>query len=51
MFLDNDETAAANASAANVEIMVWSAVWGGVWPIGYIDPPVGVPNYTVGGVT
>ncbi|RAL67133.1 hypothetical protein DID88_007911 [Monilinia fructigena] len=34
IFLDQDETHATNASRATHEIMVWQAVWGGVWPIG-----------------
>lgn len=51
MFLDADETKATNASAADFEVMVWGAVWGGVWPIGYYEPTTGAPNYTLGDTT
>ncbi|KAF1348177.1 concanavalin A-like lectin/glucanase domain-containing protein [Delphinella strobiligena] len=52
MFLDSDSTTASNASAAEVEVMVWGAVWGGVWPIGYYEPTTGAPEYnTSTGVT
>lgn len=52
MFLDSDSTVASNASAAEVEVMVWGAVWGGVWPIGYYEPTTGAPEYnTSSGVT
>ncbi|KAB8294061.1 hypothetical protein EYC80_009517 [Monilinia laxa] len=51
IFLDKDQTHATNASRATHEIMVWQAVWGGVWPIGYYDPPTGAPEYKLGNVT
>ena len=49
MFLDLDPARASNASAANVEVMVWQAVWGGVWPIGYYAPNDDAPSYTLDG--
>lgn len=51
MFLDEDETKAGNASAAAYEIMVWQAVWGGVWPIGYYEPTDGAPEHVLDGTT
>lgn len=51
MFLDKDEMTSTNASAAAVEIMVWQAVWGGVWPIGYYTPSDGAPEHVLDGTT
>ena len=51
MFLDVDEKTSTNASAAAYEIMVWQAVWGGVWPIGYYTPTDGAPEHVLDGTT
>ncbi|ESZ94303.1 hypothetical protein SBOR_5299 [Sclerotinia borealis F-4128] len=51
MFLDNNNVSSTNASVATHEVMVWQSVWGGVWPIGYYDPPTGAPEYKLGDVT
>lgn len=51
MFLDEDPVKAVNASAAAYEIMVWQAVWGGVWPIGYYTPTDGAPEHVLDGTT
>ncbi|QSZ35963.1 hypothetical protein DSL72_007085 [Monilinia vaccinii-corymbosi] len=51
IFMDANETSAMNASRAAYEVMVWQSVWGGVWPIGYYEPPVGAPEYNLSGVT
>ncbi|KAI9650822.1 hypothetical protein NHQ30_000856 [Ciborinia camelliae] len=51
MFLDTNNRSSTNASAASHEVMVWQSVWGGVWPIGYHDPPTGAPEYNLSGVT
>lgn len=51
MFLDEDPVKAVNASAAGYEIMVWQAVWGGVWPIGYYTPTAGAPEHVLDGTT
>lgn len=51
IFLSADATDAGNASAADVEIMVWGAQWGGVWPIGYYLPTDGAPEMVLDGVT
>jgi len=51
MFLDADQNIATNASAAAYEVMVWQAVWGGVWPIGYYTPTDGAPEHVLDGTT
>lgn len=51
IFLDMNNVSSTNASAASHEVMVWQSVWGGVWPIGYYDPPTGAPEYNLSGVT
>ncbi|THV48987.1 hypothetical protein BGAL_0217g00120 [Botrytis galanthina] len=51
MFLDMNNVSSTNASQATHEVMIWQSVWGGVWPIGYYDPPTGAPEYNLSGVT
>jgi len=50
MFIDGNNITSMNASAAAFEVMVWSAVWGGVAPIGYQTFNAESPKHTVGGV-
>jgi hypothetical protein len=51
MFIDSNNVTAMNASAAAFEVMVWSAVWGGVAPIGYQTfNRADAPKYTLAGI-
>lgn len=50
MFIDSNNVTSMNASAAAFEVMVWSAVWGGVAPIGYQTFNAESPKYTLAGV-
>ncbi|KAG9625021.1 concanavalin A-like lectin/glucanase, partial [Aureobasidium melanogenum] len=51
MFIDSNNVTSMNASAAAFEVMVWSAVWGGVAPIGYQTyNSDDAPKYTLNGV-
>ncbi|KAI5196617.1 concanavalin A-like lectin/glucanase [Aureobasidium subglaciale] len=50
MFIDSNNITSMNASAAAFEVMVWSAIWGGVAPIGYQTFNAEAPKYTLNGV-
>lgn len=51
IFADKNKVSSTNASMATHEIMIWQNSFGGVWPIGYYEPPTGAPEYNLSGAT